>query len=330
MTRMTRSEQGAAGRFINLGSPASQDNIGAQTVVAYCKMSAAQTVVGHLFSKGTLTDANGPRFTVAINGSFSFGADSSTATNPVASTAAGAVNITSVWQHLQATWDGTINTTGIALYKDDSADLRSTGTSGTGSITADAANDIFLLNRVGLGKQFEGAVGYVARWSGVLTSTQLANIRANGPGSEPVGLLMLWANEADFGPFALTATRSTFVDGGVPANTALTTYPIYLQYLGSKERHVRGRRAVRATNGAIKVRTFFTTQKRAFEVAHLHLTSAEKTAWDAFYAANTNTLFSFIWGGDGQTYSVVFDDQDPSWQPMEGIRWGITQGLLQV
>ena len=330
MTQITRSEQGAAGRFINLGSPASQDNIGAQTVVVYCKMSAAQTVVGHLFSKGTSTDANGPRFTVAINGSFSFGADSGSATNPVATTAISAVNITSTWQHLQATWDGTINTTGIALYKDDSADLRSTGTSGTGAITADAANDVFLLNRVSLGRQFEGAVGYVARWSGVLTSTQLANVRANGPGAELTGLLMVWANEADFGPFALTASRSTFVDGGVPTNTALTTYPAYPQYLSSKERHVRGRRAVRATNGAVKVRTFFTNEKRAFEITHTNLTSAERAVWLAFYTANTNITFPFLWSGDGLYYSVVFDDQDPTWQPMNGTRWGITQGLLQV
>jgi hypothetical protein len=78
------------------------------------------------------------------------------------------------------------------------------------------------MNRAGLGRHWVGDVAYIAVWNRVLDLTELRNAQNNGPLDEPDGLVLLWANEEDLGPNALTPdARSTFAAGTIPPNDAL-------------------------------------------------------------------------------------------------------------
>ena len=50
MTTVTVTEAGASGRYIDLGSPASQDDIGAQTIIVYCKPADQSGQIGYFFA----------------------------------------------------------------------------------------------------------------------------------------------------------------------------------------------------------------------------------------------------------------------------------------
>lgn len=226
MPQITSTELGGAGRFIDLGSAAGQDDIGPQTTIAYVRLTAAQSVVGYLLSKCDSAAANGVRTVVSINNTFALGASSSGAITNPDGVSTDLVNVLGAWQHLVYDWDGTVNTTGIKLYKGGGSDTRGSGTTGSGTINSDAANNLFLLNRVGLGRHFEGATAYIARWSPALSPARRANAIANGPLSEPDGMLVCWANQQDYGPQGLVAiSRSIHAAGALPPNLELGTPP---------------------------------------------------------------------------------------------------------
>lgn len=62
----------------------------------------------------------------------------------------------------------------------------------------------------------------------------------------------------------------------------------------------------RASNGSVRARVFATVAKRTFEFEHQYLTDAQKATLDAFYAANLAASFTFVWPGDGVTYTCIF------------------------
>lgn len=222
MTTITSTELGATGRYIDLGSPAAMDDLGSQTVIAYCRPTST-SVTGYLYAKGD-SGGGGPRLTIAQTSGYpSFGADSGTdvAPNKVADTA---VTLSS-WQHIQATWDGSLNASGINLYINAGAALgSSTATDGGGSLVSDASLNVFLLNRTGLGREFVGDVAYVAVWDRVLSDSERTTVRTGGPLDVPSGLVLCWANDQDYSTNAFTASaRSTRVTGATPSNTTLLT-----------------------------------------------------------------------------------------------------------
>lgn len=106
-------------------------------------------------------------------------------------------------------------------------------------------------------------------------------------------------------------------------------YPALLQTTASRETQLTGRQLDRATNGAAKVRLFFATTKRVFNVNHALMTSAQKAQLDAFYAANATNSFDFVWAGDSATYTVIFGDADLQWESI-GVFWQITVNLVEV
>ncbi len=59
-----------------------------------------------------------------------------------------------------------------------------------------------------------------------------------------------------------------------------------------------------AVAGNARVRTLYTAAKRRF-VCRFLLNAADWTTFLAFYNANRDTTFSFLWG-DGVTYTAVF------------------------
>lgn len=222
MSVIASTEAGASGRYINLGSPASQDNIGAQTIIVYCKPADQSGNIGYYFAKGDSTGA-GIRLIQNTSNYVAAGLTSTgTALAPskIFDTAAVTLN---TWQHWQLTYAGGLNYTDLELYIDAAAASgAATTANGTTAIGSDASYDVFLLNRTGLGRHVLGDVAYVARWSRVLNSTERANVRANGPLAEPTGLILCWANDQDYSTNAIIATaRSTRVTGSTPPNTAL-------------------------------------------------------------------------------------------------------------
>lgn len=222
MTQITQSEQGAPGRFINMGSPAQLDDLGPMTVIAYCSLAASPSVLGYLFGKAI--GANWGRFHVSTTAKLTFGKDSSgSALTPEAQSADNAVNVTGTAQHLQVSYDGSLLASGINLYVDAGAALTpAIANNGSGTINSDAAGDLFLMNRSGLGREFVGKLFYFAQWNRVLTAGERATARADGPLAVPSGLVICYANGQDYSTFAHpVVARSTFVDGGLPPNTTL-------------------------------------------------------------------------------------------------------------
>ena len=80
------------------------------------------------------------------------------------------------------------------------------------------------------------------------------------------------------------------------------SYPNYDIRLGGASTLDTGREFARATNGALRGRSFFTTSKRTFQITHV-LTQAQLVAWRAYIAAMTTD--TFVWPRDGLTYTVT-------------------------
>lgn len=226
MATITSTELGAVGRYVNLGSPAEHDNLTAQTAMAYMRIGAITAgTTQYLLAKAP--DGAGPRLIVGRGPGgqyyFSFGASSSTAAAPNRASADNAIGV-GVWTNICSTFNGGLASTGIIHYI-DGAVVASYGASANGTIalTSDAANDICLLNRTSdFARSFVGDVAYVARWNRVLSASEVATAKTDGPLAVPDGRILLWANGQDYSPSALTPTsRTTHVDGALPPNTAL-------------------------------------------------------------------------------------------------------------
>lgn len=228
MATITSTEAGATGRYINLGSPSSQDDIGAQTIVVYAKPSGIIAAGSSYFLGKTPSGGGGLRFFLQNNAGnrlLGFGVNSSgTANSPQASSANNAYAF-DAWEHFQVTWDGSLDASNVKFYVGATESTKSFTANGTGSISSDAAQDLFLMNRgnaATLGRDFLGDLAYVARWNRVLSTGELANVRANGPLAVTSGLILCWANDQDYSANALTpSARSTRVTGGAAPNTAL-------------------------------------------------------------------------------------------------------------
>ena len=234
MTTIANTEAGATGRYIDFGtSPANNVNVGAQTIIAYGKPTGSGGGgFGYYFGKTPAGTVRGPRFFVAHNANspgLCFASDSGTSGFPQKSGTGGEVTYNS-WAHHIATWDGSLNHSGIHLYTDTTESTYAgisglPATDGFGSITSDSDKNLFLMNRGNSGnlaREFVGDVGYIARWNRVLNSTEITSVINDGPLSVPSGLILCWANQADLSPSAITpAGRSTHVDGSMPPNTAL-------------------------------------------------------------------------------------------------------------
>jgi hypothetical protein len=130
------------------------------------------------------------------------------------------------WAHFGITFDGSLLGAGYKTYVGAGVDLAETayGTTanGTTALVDDSTYNANILNRDGLGRAFVGDLAYFAIWDRVLTLTELQTAQNSGPLDVPTGLVLLWANQQDLGPNALTpVSRSTFVAGSLPPNTAL-------------------------------------------------------------------------------------------------------------
>jgi len=235
MPTITSTEAGASGRYINLGSPASQDNIGAQTWIAYVKPETFTASSSYMFAKGgaSILGIRGFMLTDASR-ILAIGSDSTgTAFQPSQNTASSAYT-KSVWEHFTFTWDGSLTGANMIIYR-GATNVSSSSSNGTTAISADASYDLFLMNRQGTDREFMGDIAYVARWDRVLTSGERATVIADGPLEVPSGLILLWANDQDYSTNAIVpSARSTRVTGSTPTNTALGGAPALTSPTGAQ------------------------------------------------------------------------------------------------
>lgn len=229
MTAITVTEAGATGRYIDIAANAALDNIfngvNGGTIAVYCK-PAAQSVIGYLWSKCDSSANNGGRFVITTTGTLAFApyGTSGSGQNPSRTSSSSVVN--GNWRVLIGTAPGNGDMTGtnVKLYIDGTEDTSASGSNGSGSVSSDAANHMFLMNRVGLGREFVGDEGYVAIWNRVLTSTERATLNdgTHGPLDIPSGLVICFANGQDYSPTAAAVNaRTTQVAGSTPPNTNL-------------------------------------------------------------------------------------------------------------
>ncbi len=84
---------------------------------------------------------------------------------------------------------------------------------------------------------------------------------------------------------------------------------------------------VRATNGTLKIRRNFSTEKITFRLEHI-LTQAQKDTLEAAYLANRTLNCTLVWPVDGVTYTVRF--ASPPQYRRDGPWWFASSVLLQV
>jgi hypothetical protein len=201
MATITSTELGASGAFVNFGSASALDDLGTQTILAYCKPTGANgTALSYLYGKV----APGPRFAIEPNGGsprLFFGASSTGFSNRPDRSAPSNSVVYNSWSHFAVTWDGSIDATGIKMYTGIGVDLTevssytSTGLA-VGSASSDAALNAWLLNHATLGaRHFVGTVAYVAIWDRELTLTELVDAQNSGPLSVPSGLVFCYSNQ---------------------------------------------------------------------------------------------------------------------------------------
>lgn len=84
---------------------------------------------------------------------------------------------------------------------------------------------------------------------------------------------------------------------------------------------------VRATNGALKVRRSYSTEKTTFRLEHI-LTDAQKTTLENAYLANRTLNCTLAWPVDGLNYTVRF--AGPPQYRKDGPWWFASVTVMEV
>lgn len=106
------------------------------------------------------------------------------------------------------------------------------------------------------------------------------------------------------------------------------TYPAIDLAYGSDVQVLDDLQMQRATNGALRGRSYYAGGKVAVKAVHSRITTAEKNELLAFYQANKNQPFVFVWV-DGTPYTVVFTAA-PKTTLVPVMRWDVEMKMEQV
>lgn len=106
----------------------------------------------------------------------------------------------------------------------------------------------------------------------------------------------------------------------------MAAYPFTTFTAGSVAEQQDGRQLVRATNGALKTRVLYTSDKKQFTLRH-RLKSAEKTTLANFYGTNSALTWTLVF--DGGTSTCVFA-QPPQYEPLPGSLYNVTVLAAEV
>lgn len=233
MATITLSERSSSGYYVNLGDDTSDTSI-EQTCLVYAKLAGAGGGDNsYVFGRTPSSSIDGHRVYIfhnsgsprlAFGGSCSGGGFNTSRPNIEGENNSATIGS---WGHYAAVWAGTNQAGSITLYKGVGATLAEVGYSGGGSNSVgtpinSVGKPLYLFNRQGLDRHFQGDVAYIARWNRALTLTELRQAQNDGPLSVPDGLILCWANGQDYGPNAYTpVARAPLVEGELPPNTAL-------------------------------------------------------------------------------------------------------------
>lgn len=231
---LTRTEEGASGRYIDFGAAAALANLGPCTWMVYHNQaSAGEGAQGLLMAKTPNNSSNGPRLQSYSLGSVLFGTDATSGANgsPYRAAAFGFAPF-GVWQHNAVLFTRSPTAaTAIQIFGNAGGSMQQAASyvasgSGSGSIIDDSTRKFFMLNKDGGNRAYLGSLAWLACWTGHLTTIEMDAIAADGPLSRTDGLLFCFANGQDYGPNNIQPiARSTAVDGAMPPNTILGPLP---------------------------------------------------------------------------------------------------------
>lgn len=89
-----------------------------------------------------------------------------------------------VWNHTAITYDDDSTANNPTFYVDGTAEANTEDATPTGSHTSDASNDLFIGNRSGLDRSYDGDIGEYARFTTELSAVHIAAIAR---GANPFG-----------------------------------------------------------------------------------------------------------------------------------------------
>lgn len=94
----------------------------------------------------------------------------------------------------------------------------------------------------------------------------------------------------------------------------MALYPAFFHVDESTATPASGVEMARATNGALKLRALWPTDKHSFRLVHV-LTPAQRDALQAFYEANKLLDVTYRWPGDSVVRTVRFSGP-PVYRPL--------------
>ena len=107
----------------------------------------------------------------------------------------------------------------------------------------------------------------------------------------------------------------------------MAAYPTLPQQIGSTEAWADDLVPDRSVSGGVKVRAFYTGVKRKFTVKHW-LNATDLATLKTFYTTNRLLTFTFVWAGDGQTYTCVFG-APPTYSVATPLNTDVTVVILE-
>lgn len=212
-----------------------------QTIIALVYAAGAgEGNNGYIISRTPSASGNGLRLLVTDNTSQPFATFGGNSTgSPGSPQRSGNANTFpyNAWVHLAGTWDGGLTAAGgVKIFQGvDGAAMSEVGyqsaTNGTTAADGNASDNLHIGNREGGDRTWNAYIAYIARWSRVLTLEELIEVQRRGPQAVPDGLVFLWANDEDKGPFKIVPFSHTAVDvGPVPPFNPLQPIESYLHF----------------------------------------------------------------------------------------------------
>lgn len=87
----------------------------------------------------------------------------------------------------------------------------------------------------------------------------------------------------------------------------------------------------RSMAGDVRGRRLQSGKKRVFTIQHDVMNASDRSTLQTFYDNNRALSFTFVWNGDGQTYTVIFaDEKGIQWTALPGNYWKARLTLAQV
>jgi hypothetical protein len=175
--------------------------------------------LGYIASDCASNFANGFRFFINASAALVLGIDSTGVLGGPQRAGVTSSFSTGNYYTVAGTWDGTVNSTGIALYWGvDRAPMAVSGsysvdTAGSGTINGSTATPL-IGNRAALARTFDGLIFSFASWYRQLSSDELLIAQYNGPLAVPSGLALFYAGRRDYSTQKLVYSSTAAVGMG--------------------------------------------------------------------------------------------------------------------